>query len=70
MPLVNALRSPFSCVPPSPVGIVLQYEREKPSSSAIQAIAHSTEPCLPSYCTFPPNTSLVTGVWPSIEASR
>ena len=58
------VRAAFSCRDGVAIG------REKPSSSAIQATAHSTDPWPPSFSTRPEKISFVTCVWPSIEPVR
>ena len=45
MPRVSAVRRPCSCVPPSGVGMVLQYQLYAPSVHSGHATAHSTWPC-------------------------
>ena len=64
------MRNPFSCVPPSGVGIVLQYEDENPSSFAIQATAHSREPWPPGFVILPEKTWSATSSFPSMSRAR
>ena len=46
-PRVSAVSRIRPWVPPSGVGMVLQYELRKPSASAVQATAHCAPPCAP-----------------------
>ena len=69
-PRRSAVRRPDSCVPPSGVGIVLQYDERKPSASAVQAIAHSAAPWLPVRPALPLKMSGCTKVAPWIVAAR
>ena len=64
------MRRPFSCVPPSGVGTVLQYEVENPSSFAIQATAHSSEPWPPGLVILPEKIWSVTSSFPSMSWAR
>ena len=70
MLLVMALRSPDSWVPPSGVGMVLQYDDTNGSMSATKPIAHSTVPWPLFFSDLPAKISGCTSVAPLMVALR
>src|SRR4029450_425193 len=70
MPFRSALRKPDSWVPPSGVGIVLQYEDKNPSLSAVHATAHCAAPCTPILPALPVKMSGWTRAAPLIALDK
>src|SRR5262249_394422 len=59
-----------SCVPPSGVGIVLQYEERNPSLSAVHATAHCAAPWTPILPALPVKMSGWTSAAPLMAADK